>query len=67
MLTASWLHASSKLAVIIGTVLFLKYSILIYRRCHEETSYVSNYVFITSSHEWVDRGQMHQLEKLLCV
>ncbi len=38
----------------------------VYRRCHEKT-YVSNYAFITLLHEWVDRGQMHQLEKLLCV
>ncbi len=28
---------------------------------------VSNYTFITLLHEWVDRRQMHQLEKLLCV
>ncbi len=33
-------------------------------RRHEKTSYVSNYVFITLLHEWVERGQMHQLEKL---
>ncbi len=42
----------------------------VYRRCcrrHEKTSYVSNYAFITLLYEWVDRGQMHQLEKLLCV
>ncbi len=38
-----------------------------HRRCHEKTSYVSNYAFITLLHEWVDRGQKHQLEKLLCV
>ncbi len=38
-----------------------------YRRCHEKTSYVSNYAFITLLHEWVNRGQMLQLEKLLCV
>ncbi len=38
-----------------------------YRQCHEKTSYVSNYAFITSLHEWVDRRQTHQLEKLLCV
>ncbi len=37
------------------------------RRCHEKTSYVLNYAFITLLHEWVDRGQMHPLEKLLCV
>ncbi len=34
---------------------------------HEKTSYVPNYVFFTLLHEWVDRGQTHQLEKLLCV
>ncbi len=39
----------------------------IYRCCHEKTSYVSNYAFITSLHEWVDRWQMHQLEKFLRV
>ncbi len=33
----------------------------------EKTSYVSNYAFIILLHEWIDRGQMHQLEKLLCV
>ncbi len=37
------------------------------RRCHEKTSYVSNYVFFTLLYEWVDKGQTHQLEKLLCV
>ncbi len=36
------------------------------RRRHEKT-YVSNDVFFTLLHEWVDRGQTHQLEKLLCV
>ncbi len=30
-------------------------------------TYMSNYAFITLLHEWVDRGQMHQLEKLLRV
>ncbi len=39
----------------------------VYRRSHEKTSNVSNYEFITLLHEWVDRGQMHQLEKLLWV
>ncbi len=34
------------------------------RPCHEKTSYVSNYAFLTLLHEWVDRGQMHPLEKL---
>ncbi len=38
-----------------------------YRRCYEKTSYVSNYAFFTSLYKWVDRGQMHRLEKLLCV
>ncbi len=38
-----------------------------YRRFHEKTSHVSNYAFVILLHEWVDRGQMHQLEKLLCV
>ncbi len=33
-----------------------------FHRCHEKTSYVSNYAFITLLHEWVDRRQMHQLE-----
>ncbi len=28
---------------------------------------VSNYAFITLLQEWVDRGQTHQLEKLLGV
>ncbi len=37
---------------------------LIYRRCHEKTSYVSNYVFFTLLHKWVDRGQMHHFEEL---
>ncbi len=37
------------------------------RRCHEKTSYVSNYAFFTLLHEWVDRGQAHRLEKFLCV
>ncbi len=35
-----------------------------YRRRHEKTSYVSNYAFFTLLHKWIDRGQMHQLEKL---
>ncbi len=26
-----------------------------YRRCHEKTSYVSNYAFFTLMHKWVDR------------
>ncbi len=34
------------------------------RRCHKKTSYGSNYAFSTLLHEWVDRGQMHRLEKL---
>ncbi len=38
-----------------------------YRRCHEKNSNVSNYVFFTLLHEWVDKGWMHQLEKQLCV
>ncbi len=38
-----------------------------YRRCHRKTYYVSNYAFFTLLHEWVDRGQIHRLEKLLCV
>ncbi len=38
-----------------------------YRHHHEKTSYVSNYAFFTLLHEWVDRGQTHRLEKLLCV
>ncbi len=37
------------------------------RRCHKKNSYVSNYAFITLLHEWVDIGQMHQLEKLVFV
>ncbi len=32
--------------------------------CNEKTSYVSNCVFFILLHEWVDRGQKHQLEKL---
>ncbi len=36
---------------------------LTYRR-HEKTSYVSNYMFFTLLHEWIDIGQTHQLEKL---
>ncbi len=39
----------------------------IYGRCHEKTFCVPNYVFFTLLHEWVDRGQTHQLEKLLHV
>ncbi len=35
-----------------------------YRRCHEKTSYVSNYEFFTLLHKWGDRGQTHRLEKL---
>ncbi len=35
-----------------------------YRRCHEKTSYVSNYAFFTLLHKSGDRGQMHRLEKL---
>ncbi len=35
-----------------------------YRRCHEKTSYVSNYAFLTLLHKWVDRRQMHRSEKL---
>ncbi len=34
------------------------------RRCHEKTSYVSNYAFFTLLHKWGDRGQTHRLEKL---
>ncbi len=34
------------------------------RRCHEKTSYVSNYAFFTLLYKWGDRGQTHQLEKL---
>ncbi len=34
------------------------------RRCHEKTSYVSNYAFFTLLHKWVDRGQTRCLEKL---
>ncbi len=37
-----------------------------YHHCHEKT-YVSNYVLIFLLHEWVNRGQKLQLEKLLCV
>ncbi len=33
-------------------------------RCREKTSFVSNYVFSTLLHEWVNRGQTHRLEKL---
>ncbi len=38
--------------------------IILYRRCHEKTSYMSNYVFFTLLHEWNDRGQTHRIEKL---
>ncbi len=40
-----------------------------WRTCcrHKKSSYVSNYMFFTLLHEWVDRGQTHQLEKLLCM
>ncbi len=37
------------------------------RRCHGKTSYMSNKAFITLLHEWVDTGQIHQLEKLVCM
>ncbi len=33
----------------------------------QKKTYVSNYAFVTLLHEWIDRGQTHQLEKLLCV
>ncbi len=36
----------------------------IFRRCHEKTSYVSNYAFFTLLYKWVDRGQRHRFEKL---
>ncbi len=35
-----------------------------YRRCHEKTSYVSNYAFFTLMHKWVDREEIHHFEKL---
>ncbi len=35
-----------------------------YRRCHEKTSYVSNYAFFTLLHKWIDRTKTHRLEKL---
>ncbi len=35
-----------------------------YRRRHEKTSYVLNYVFFTLLHKWVDRGQTYHFEKL---
>ncbi len=35
-----------------------------HRRCHEKTSYVSNYTFFTLMHKRVDRGQTHHFEKL---
>ncbi len=34
------------------------------RRRHENTSYVSNYLFFILLHKWVDRGQMYRLENL---
>ncbi len=37
---------------------------LSYRRCHEKTSYVSNYAFSPLMHKWVDRGRTHHFEKL---
>ncbi len=50
------------------TFSFLKYYLLAaehaYRRCHEKTSYVSNYAFFTLLHKWVDRRQTHHFEKL---
>ncbi len=39
---------------------WLKLDETIYRHCHEKTSHVSHYAFITLLHEWVDRGRMHQ-------
>ncbi len=47
------------------TYSFLKYHL--FRRCRKKTSYVSIYAFFTLLHEWVDKGQTHRLEKLLCV
>ncbi len=35
-----------------------------YRRCHEKTSYVSNYAVFTLLRKRVDRGQTHHFEKL---
>ncbi len=33
-------------------------------RCHEKTSYVSNYAFFSLMHKWVDRRQINHFEKL---
>ncbi len=49
--TASWLLASCKLAVIIGTALFLKHSILIYA---SQTARITNVTFLNC----------HELQKL---
>ncbi len=35
-----------------------------YHRCHEKTSYVSNYAFFTLMYKWVDIGQIHHFEQL---
>ncbi len=36
--------------------------IVAYRRCHEKTSYVSNYAFFTLLYKWTNRGQTHCFE-----
>ncbi len=36
---------------------------LLYRYCHEKTSYMSNYAFFILMHKWIDRGQIHHFEK----
>ncbi len=37
----------------------------VYRRCYEKASYVSNYVFFTLLHEWVDKRADASIRKTL--